>query len=380
MTNLQHTEPTDAQHNTDAHWMQRAIELAKQGLYTTTPNPRVGCVMIKNGLCIGEGFHPKAGLGHAEVFALQQAGKNAIDSTAYVTLEPCSHTGRTPPCANTLIAHKVKRVVIAMVDPNPLVSGQGIRKLQDAGIEVTVGVLEDQARELNLGFVSRMTRGLPWVRLKAAISLDGFTALPDGTSQWITGEVARHDGHHWRAQACAILTGIGTVLEDDPQLNVRGINTPRQPLKIIVDSQLQTPLTAKVLQSGSVLIAHAVTDPQANTLEHMQALMQQDVELLCCPNPSKKVDLHALLKQLAERGLNEIHVEAGGKLNGSLIREQCVDELLIYQAPCLLGAGKPMAILPAVNDLNRRHAFSLTEVTPMGSDLRMRFVRSDKTI
>ena len=354
-----------------------AIDLAKQGLYTTTPNPRVGCVIVKNGTVIGEGFHAKAGEPHAEVFALKQAGSQAQGATAYVTLEPCSHTGRTPPCADALLQHQLARVVVAMQDPNPLVSGAGVARLRAAGMTVDVGVLEQQARDLNPGFIQRMTHGKPWVRLKAAISIDGFVALPDGTSQWITGEAARLDGHHWRARACAILTGIGTVREDNPLLNVRGVDTSRQPIKIVVDSHLDIDPAARVLESGKTWIAHAVSNVENNPAlaSKVHALQERGVELLYMPNSSGKVELKGLMQLLAARDLNEIHVEAGHKLNGSLISEGCVDELLIYQAPCLLGQGLSMASLKAVGSLDQRYAFECVDIARFGPDTRMRFVR-----
>ncbi|MEK7810669.1 MAG: bifunctional diaminohydroxyphosphoribosylaminopyrimidine deaminase/5-amino-6-(5-phosphoribosylamino)uracil reductase RibD, partial [Pseudomonadota bacterium] len=236
----------------DSQWMARALQLAALGLNTTSPNPRVGCVLVKDGKIIGEGWHQRAGEAHAEVHALRAAGSAAQGATAYVTLEPCSHFGRTPPCAGALIAAGISRVVIAMQDPNPLVSGQGIALLRDAGIEVEYGLIESVARELNIGFFARMTRGLPWVRSKIAASLDGRTALANGTSQWITGEAARQDVQRWRARSCAVVTGIGTVLADDPQLNVR-IDTGRQPLRVVLDSDLRIPPNAKIIQQGTLI-------------------------------------------------------------------------------------------------------------------------------
>ena len=244
----------------DSQWMALALRLAERGLHTTSPNPRVGCVLVKDGKVIGEGWHERAGEPHAEVHALRAAGKAARGATAYVTLEPCSHHGRTPPCADALIAAGVSRVVAAMQDPNPLVAGQGLQKLRAAGIEVEYGLMEAAARELNIGFISRMTRGTPWVRSKIAASLDGRTALANGTSKWITGEAARLDVQHWRARSCAVLTGIGTVLADDPQLNVRGISTERQPLRVVLDSELRLSPAAKILQNGQTLIYTACAD------------------------------------------------------------------------------------------------------------------------
>ena len=277
----------------DHRWMARALELAERGLFTTTPNPRVGCVIVRDGRCVGEGWHVRAGEPHAEVHALAMAGEAARGATAYVTLEPCSHHGRTPPCAEALVRAGVGRVVAAMEDPNPLVAGRGLARLREAGIATLSGVLEAEARELNLGFVSRMTRGRPWLRLKAAATLDGKTALENGVSQWITGDDARRDAHRWRARSCAVLTGIGTVRDDDPQLNVRAIPTDRQPLRIVVDARLDTPLNAKLLDGGPVLIAGAIDDPA-----RIAALRHRGADVVILPNQGGKVDLPALLAEL----------------------------------------------------------------------------------
>ena len=348
--------------------MARALQLAEQGLWTTTPNPRVGCVLVSNGEIIGEGWHVKAGEPHAEVHALRMAGEHARGATAYVTLEPCAHFGRTPPCAKGLIEAGVGRVVAAMQDPNPLVAGKGLAMLADAGIATATGLLESEARELNIGFVSRMTRGRPWLRLKAAASLDGKTALNNGVSQWITGPEARRDGHRWRARACAILTGIGTVRDDDPLLNVRDVETSRQPLRVVVDSRLEMPLTARMLQSGGpVLIAAAVDDPVRRA-----ALQAQGAEVLCLPNPHGKVALPDLLLALGQRGINEVHAEAGFKLNGSLLREGLVDELLLYLAPCLIGhdaAG--LFNLPALTALTNKTQLKIRDLRQLGQDIRL---------
>ena len=271
----------------DHEFMARALALAERGLLTTTPNPRVGCVLVRDGVIVGEGWHLRAGEPHAEAHALLAAGDTAKGATAYVTLEPCSHHGRTPPCCEALQAAGVVRVIAAMQDPNPLVAGQGLAWLRDAGVETAVGLMETEARELNIGFVSRMARGRPWLRLKAAISLDGRTALTNGESQWITGPDARRDGHRWRARACAILTGIGTVRDDDPQLNVREVETSRQPLRVVVDSHLEMRPDARILQGGGrVLVVAAVDDAlQAHVLESAGA------EVICLPNDAGKVDL-----------------------------------------------------------------------------------------
>ena len=351
----------------DHGMMARALQLAERALWTTSPNPRVGCVLVRDGEIVGEGWHVRAGEPHAEVHALRAAGERTRGATAYVTLEPCSHYGRTPPCAEGLIAAGVTRVVAAMEDPNPLVAGRGLAMLRAAGIETACGLLAEAAQELNIGFVSRMTRGRPWVRLKTAASLDGKTALNNGVSQWITGPDARRDGHRWRARACAILTGIGTVRDDDPRLDVREVETTRQPLRVIVDSRLETPPTARILQGGPVLLAAAVDDAERANL-----LKAAGAEILLLPNAAGKVELPALLNALAARGINEVHVEAGWKLNGSLLREGLVDELLLYMAPCLIGhhaAG--LFNLPELSDLAGKRPLSLRDVRQVGGDIRI---------
>ena len=351
----------------DHGMMARALQLAELGLWTTSPNPRVGCVLVRDGRIVGEGWHVKAGEPHAEVHALRAAGDLARGATAYVTLEPCSHHGRTPPCAEALIAAGVSRVVAAMTDPNPLVSGKGMALLQAAGIETAHGLLENEARELNIGFVSRMTRGRPWLRLKAAASLDGKTALNNGVSQWITGPDARRDGQRWRARACAILTGIGTVRDDDPQLNVRDFETARQPLRVVVDSKLETPLTARILQGGPVLIAGAVENA-----EKIELLRSTGAEVLIFPNAAGKVDLKNLLAELGRRGINEVHAEAGFKLNGSLLREGLVDELLLYLAPCLIGHdASGLFNLPELTSLDQKHQLKIRDLRQVGENIRI---------
>ena len=351
----------------DHGMMARALQLAERGLWTTSPNPRVGCVLVRDGRVVGEGWHEKAGEPHAEVHALRATGEQARGATAYVTLEPCSHHGRTPPCAEALIAAGVARVVAAMTDPNPLVAGQGLAMLQAAGIETASGLLENEARELNIGFVSRMTRGRPWLRLKTAASLDGKTALNNGVSQWITGPDARRDGHAWRARACAILTGIGTVRDDDPQLLVRDVETTRQPLRVVVDSRLETPLTARILQGGPVLIAGAVDNAEKAAL-----LRSTGAEVLILPNAAGKVELKALLEALAQRGINEVHAEAGFKLNGSLLREGLVDELLLYLAPCLIGhEASGLFNLPALTTLDGKRPLQVRDLRQVGADIRV---------
>ncbi|HZX33574.1 MAG TPA: bifunctional diaminohydroxyphosphoribosylaminopyrimidine deaminase/5-amino-6-(5-phosphoribosylamino)uracil reductase RibD [Rhodocyclaceae bacterium] len=353
----------------DHDHMARALRLAERGLFTTSPNPRVGCVLVKDGRIIGEGWHEKAGEPHAEVHALRDAAVQSHDvkgATAYVTLEPCSHHGRTPPCADALVAAGVARVIAAMEDPNPLVAGKGLAKLAAAGIETAAGLLENEARELNIGFVSRMTRGRPWVRLKAAASLDGKTALNNGKSQWITGPEARQDGHRWRARACAILTGIGTVRDDDPQLSVRGVETSRQPLRVVVDSRLELSPTARLLDGGKVLVAAAVEDS-----ERIARLQARGAEVVLVPGSGGKVDLAALMAELGRRGLNEVHVEAGYKLNGSLLREKLVDELLLYLAPCLMGHdARGIFGMPELHNLEAKPSLAITDVRQIGKDIR----------
>lgn len=351
----------------DHGMMARALQLAERGLWTTSPNPRVGCVLVRDGEIVGQGWHEKAGEPHAEVHALRAAGAKARGATAYVTLEPCSHHGRTPPCAEALIAAGVSRVVAAMTDPNPLVSDKGLLLLQAAGIETASGLLENEARELNIGFVSRMTRGRPWLRLKVAASLDGKSALNNGVSQWITGPDARRDGHAWRARACAILTGIGTVRDDDPQLLVRDVTTTRQPLRVVVDSKLEIPLTARILQDGPVMIVGAIENAEKMALLRSSGNF---VEIL--NNGAGKVDLKALLELLAQRGINEVHAEAGFKLNGSLLREGLVDELLLYLAPCLIGhAANGLFNLPELTMLDDKQRLQIRDLRQVGADIRV---------
>ena len=338
----------------DQAMMRRALALAERGLFTTTPNPRVGCVVTRGERVISEGWHDKAGLPHAEAIALQ--GIDATGATVYVTLEPCAHHGRTPPCADLLLSKKVARVVAAMKDPNPAAGGGG-QRIQSAGVRFESGLLEEESRELNIGFVSRVTRGRPWVRLKAAGTLDGRTALSDGRSQWITGAEARRDAHRWRARACAILTGVGTVRADDPQLTARDVETPRQPLRVIVDSRLETPPDARALPA-LVFAAREGKLPNA--------------EVVALPNPHGKVDLHAMLAELARRGINELHVEGGFRLNGSLVREGCVDEFLLYLNPSFLGdSAQGMVDLREPGSLDARTRLRVLSLERLGDDLRL---------
>lgn len=351
----------------DYRWMARALELAAHGLLTTTPNPRVGCVIVQQGERVGEGWHLRAGQPHAEVHALAMAGERARGATAYVTLEPCSHHGRTPPCADALVKAGVSRVVVAMEDPNPLVAGRGLARLRDAGVVTLGGVQEAEARDLNIGFISRMTRGRPWLRLKVAATLDGKTALENGVSQWITGDDARRDAHRWRARSCAVLTGIGTVRDDNPQLNVRAIPTERQPLRVVVDARLETPLNARLLDGGPVLVAAALNDA-----DRIAALQRRGADVVILPDDGGKVSLPALMRELGRRGLNEVLAESGFKLNGSLLREGCVDELVLYLAPALVGdAARGLFNLPALGSLANKRPLSFHDVRMVGRDLRI---------
>lgn len=354
----------------------KALELATQALFLSNPNPRVGCVITSpdGQVVLGQGFTQQAGGPHAEVMALRDAasrGNNSLQgATAYVTLEPCSHHGRTGPCCDALISAGIGKVVASLADPNPLVAGQGFARLRAAGVEVVVGPGAEGSRELNIGFFSRMLRGTPWVRLKTAASLDGTTALTNGQSQWITSPAARADGHAWRARACAVLTGIGTVLDDDPRLDVRDVATPRQPHLVIVDSQLQTPLQARLWSvpgRSTCLIYTAVRDEAKKA-----ALESRGATVIHLPNAQGKVDLGAMLQDLGrQRAINELHVEAGHKLNGSFLREGLVDELLLYQAPRLLGPGLGMAQAAPLQSLADGTALDYISVDRIGPDLRI---------
>ena len=362
--------------------MRRALDLARQALWLTSPNPRVGCVITAaDGTVLGEGHTQRAGGPHAEIMALRDAqaqGHSVQGATAWVTLEPCAHQGRTGPCCDALAQAGIQRVVAALTDPNPKVAGQGMARLQATGAQTQVLASDDplavEARELNIGFLSRMERGLPWVRMKIAASIDGQTALANGQSQWITGPEARADGHAWRARACAILTGIGTVLEDDPRLNVRGLEVPRQPHLVVVDSRLDLPLGAQLLDTlGSGEQARQIWVYTATTerAEHRAALTARGVQVIDCPGSGGKVDLAALLRDLARREINELHVEAGFKLNGSFMREGLVDEWLVYQAPQWLGPGQGMANLPALTQLGDALRLRYHAVDRVGQDLRL---------
>jgi diaminohydroxyphosphoribosylaminopyrimidine deaminase/5-amino-6-(5-phosphoribosylamino)uracil reductase len=371
------TAATGHRVDNDLDGMALALDWAARGMYITAPNPRIGCVIVKDGVVIGAGHTQPAGQAHAEIQALRDAaarGNDVRGATAYVTLEPCSHHGRTPPCSDALVAAGLARVVAAMVDPNPLVAGRGLAQLEAAGMDVSSGLMAHAAQELNIGFFSRMQRGRPWVRLKTAASLDGTTALGNGASQWITGPAARADGHAWRARASAILTGIGTVKADDPQLTVRGVDTPKQPRRVIVDSRLDIDLDARILQGDPCWIVAASPDP----VKH-DALTRAGHDVILLPNASGKVDLPALMLELGRREINELHVEAGSKLNASLVREGCVDELLAYLAPSIIGPGQGMFALPALAHLNGQHHLAFHAVSQVGPDLRIlaRFIPSE---
>ena len=351
----------------DHRYMTHALQLAARGLYTTTPNPRVGCVIVKNNQIVGEGWHQRAGTAHAEAHALSQAGSAAQDAIVYVTLEPCSHHGRTPPCVEALIQAGVARVVAAMTDPNPLVAGQGIQALTQAGIQAETGLMETDARALNPGFISRMTRNRPWVRLKTASTLDGKTALANGQSQWITGEAARADVQKLRARACAILTGSGTVLADNPRMTVRDPDIGRQPLRVIVDSNLLTPPAATILPA---LIACRTPHP-----ERRAALTAAGAEILALPDARGRVDLAALFAELAQRGINEVHVEAGAALNGALLESGLVDEWIAYIAPMAVGHdARGLFNQTPLESLEYAARFRLQDVRQIGGDLRLTLV------
>ena len=355
--------------------IQQALDLATQARLLSPPNPAVGCVITaSDGRVLGSGHTQRTGGPHAEIMALRDAetrGNNVAGATAYVTLEPCSHLGRTGPCCDALIAAGIKKVVASLTDPNPKVGGQGFERLRAAGIEVEIGPGATESRELNIGFFSRMVRGTPWVRMKMAASLDGQTALENGASQWITSAPARADGHAWRARACAVLTGIGTVLEDNPRLDVREVNTPRQPQLVVVDSRLETPLDAHLFIAGRAITIYVAVPNDAKKA----ALEARGATVIYCPGRQPgtegKVDLAAMLRDLATREINELHVEAGHKLNGSLVREGLVDEFLLYLAPKLLGAGRGMVNIGPLAELSQAIELEFRETAMIGPDLRI---------
>ncbi len=361
----------------DARHMARALALARRGLYTTDPNPRVGCLIVKDGRVVGEGWHERAGLPHAEVRALEAAGAAARGATVYLTLEPCCHQGRTPPCTDALIGAGVARVVAAMEDPNPKVAGKGFAALAARGITVEQGLMAAEAEALNPGFASRMRRGRPYVRVKLAASLDGRTALADGRSQWITGEAARADVQRWRARSSAVLTGVGTVLADDPSLTVRAFDIGRQPLRVVLDTRLRTPPTARLLRlPGKTLIATAADTAAAEAAERASALRAAGAEIVVLPRtaPPERggVSLPALFEELARREVNEVLVEAGPTLSGALVAARLVDELLLYYAPHLLGdSARGMFVLPPLAEMAARIEMDIYDVRAVGRDWRV---------
>ncbi|HQR21248.1 MAG TPA: bifunctional diaminohydroxyphosphoribosylaminopyrimidine deaminase/5-amino-6-(5-phosphoribosylamino)uracil reductase RibD [Burkholderiaceae bacterium] len=354
----------------DREFMARALVLAMRSMNDAAPNPRVGCVIVRDGRVLGEGWTQAPGSNHAEIEALLDARRNGHDArgaTVYVSLEPCSHFGRTPPCATALIEAHVGRVIAAVEDPNPLVAGGGLEMLRSAGIDVRCGLLEQEAAEANVGFFSRMRRKRPWVRMKIAASLDGKTALGNGVSKWITSEESRRDGHAWRARSCVVLTGIGTVQADDPEMNVRLVETARQPLRVLVDSRLDVDPGARIFKAeGKVLVATVSADAQ-----RIAALQGVGAEVVTLPDARGKVDLAALMQELARRQVNEVHVEAGFRLNGSLVKAGVVDELLVYLAPMLIGEAQGMVHLPELSDLAQAQRLQFREVTTVGDDVRI---------
>ncbi|UOP04916.1 bifunctional diaminohydroxyphosphoribosylaminopyrimidine deaminase/5-amino-6-(5-phosphoribosylamino)uracil reductase RibD [Conchiformibius kuhniae] len=350
----------------DKKYMRQAIDLAWHGRFSTSPNPRVGCVVVRGGQVVGQGFHVRAGAPHAEVYALRQAGEAARGATAYVSLEPCAHYGRTPPCAQALIDAGVARVVAAMEDPNPLVAGKGLAMLRAAGIDAVSGCLEQEARALNRGFLSRIERGRPFVRLKIAASLDGKTALADGRSQWITGAAARADVQVLRAESCAVLTGIGTVLADNPRLNVRDFPVLRQPLRVVSDSRLRLPAHSRLLQDGVPTLIAAVGGDARRFADYPH------VAVVFVPEKSGRTDLAALLAELAGRGIGELMVEAGATLNSAFLQADLADEIVLYQSPKLLGAAARGAFALPQNPaaLTGDAAWHTVSVSPLGADIK----------
>ena len=359
----------------DLSAMRHALALAEGAIGLSDPNPRVGCVIVAaNGRVLGSGHTQAAGQPHAEVMALRDAqarGEDLNGATAFVTLEPCAHQGRTPPCCDALIAAGLSRVVAAVEDPNPQVAGQGLARLADAGLQTHVGLLANEAQELNIGFFSRMQTGRPFVRMKIAASMDGRTALLNGVSQWITGSLARTDGHAWRKRAGAVLTGIGTLRDDNPRLDVRLVASALQPLRVVIDSRLETPLDARLLAPPSQVLVYCAVDLQTPSA-HAEALRAGGAELSSLPGTGSKVDLAAVLDDLGQRGINELHIEAGHKLNGSMLREGLVDELLLYMAPKMLGQGLEMAALGPFESLHQVRTWRWLECSMIGEDLRLR--------
>lgn len=355
----------------DQYWMQQAIELAKRGLYSTKPNPNVGCVIVKDNQVIGEGFHPKAGQPHAEVFALREAGEQAQGATAYVTLEPCAHYGRTPPCAEALVKAQVKKVVVACPDPNPLVAGKGVQILKNAGIEVEIGICEDSAAKLNQGFLKAMSMGMPYVRLKVASSLDGRTAMASGESKWITGSAARQDVQHWRAISGAVITGIDTVIADDCQLNVRLLNninieTVAQPKRVILDRRGRLPLTAKILENPETVL---VMGPYRKELADL-GVIQLEIQPL-------KTLLQTLSKQYQ---IYDVLVEAGATLSTTFLQEGLVDEMISYVAPTLLGQSARAMFNAEFEYMAQQLRFKLLDVVQLDQDIRLRLIPTQEKV
>tara|TARA_R100000306_G_scaffold56858_1_gene54812 strand:- start:8881 stop:10038 length:1158 start_codon:yes stop_codon:yes gene_type:complete len=363
----EHQAPTSAD---DAYWMRLAVELSREVLYLTAPNPRVACLIVNDNRLLAAGVTQQAGGPHAEVMALRQAqarGHNVAGTTIYVTLEPCSHYGRTPPCVDALIQAKPARVVVAMPDPNPLVAGQGLARLRQAGIQVKAPLCASQALDVNPGFVSRMTRKTPWVWLKSAVSLDGQIALADGRSQWITGPQARADGHRWRARSCVVLTGLRTVLADDPQMTVRNVETPRQPIRAVVDTRFEIPEAARILDGAPTWIFTCHHDA-----DKAQRLAQRQVQTILMPEREGRVDLAAVLQWMGHNNVNEVHVEGGASLHGALLEAGLADELLVYMAPKILGAGRGMFTIPMRQSLTDHDDFRFVAQETVGDDLRLR--------
>ncbi len=357
---------THSQHN-DEYFMSRALALAARGLYTTTPNPRVGCVITNHDDIVGEGWHVNSGSAHAEVIALEQAGAQALGGTLYVTLEPCSHYGQTPPCVDAIVQAGIIRVVFAAKDPNPIVDGRGMEYLVANGISVLGDVLSEKSEELNLGFFKRMRSGRPWVRIKVAAGLDGKTALENGKSQWITSEESRADAHKWRAQSCVVLTGVGTVVEDDPRLTVRHVETNRQPGKVIVDSRLRSPLNANLFKTPGVTVATAIRKQ-----EQLHHFIEKGVNVLVLPDAEGRVDLDTLLLKLADQQINEVLVEAGINLHSALLNRDLIDEMIIYYAPKFLGAqGRGMFFLDELESMEQVLEQNIIDITPIGKDFRV---------
>ncbi len=363
---------TDTSH--DELYMEKALHLAKKGIYTTTPNPRVGCVIVKDHNVVGEGFHEFPGEDHAEIIALRKAGSNANGSTVYVTMEPCCYTGKTGACSKALINARINRIVIAMIDPNPLVKKMGICKLRDQGIEVTVGVLEKKANEINLGFIKRMSTGMPWLRAKMASTIDGFSALKSGESKWITCDEARNDGHKWRARSCAILTGIGTIQKDNPRLSVRAVKTKRQPTKVIVDPCFEVLENYQLFNNSKVIIA-TITQKNKKYISKKNNFLNHGVEIIEFEPIEKNSNffkLSSLLRVLGKKEFNELHLEAGGKLLGSFYDEGLIDELIIYLAPKFFKDG--ISIINSnvsVNSLTEVESWKIKDSKLIGEDLRL---------